>query len=109
MGNSGLRKLLFPGDFVENSYSSIYELKVLDLSKNEVSLSQFFNKVLLVVNIASGSPRASAHLEELQKLSEEYSSDIFEVVAFPSNQFGHEPSDFQTLKEIYKLARFRVF
>jgi len=36
MGNSGLRKLFFPGDIVESQYKSIHEIKVLGLNKEEI-------------------------------------------------------------------------
>ena len=36
MGNSGLRKIFFPGDIVETKYKSVYEVKnVIDLDRKE--------------------------------------------------------------------------
>jgi hypothetical protein len=39
MGNTGLRKLVFPYDYVENKYKSIFDINVIDLDKNEVDLN----------------------------------------------------------------------
>ena len=33
MGNSGLRKIFFPGDIVENKYNNFFELKCMDIDK----------------------------------------------------------------------------
>lgn len=38
MGNSGFRKLLFPGDFVETEYFNAYQTKVVTLEKEEIPL-----------------------------------------------------------------------
>lgn len=34
MGNLGLNKLYFPGDYVETRYKSIYEIDCVDLDLN---------------------------------------------------------------------------
>lgn len=31
MGNSMFRKVMFPGDYVETPYNSIYEIKFMDM------------------------------------------------------------------------------
>jgi len=53
MGNTGLRKLILPLDYVENKYSSLFELKVMDLDKNEINLNQYREKTVLIVNVGS--------------------------------------------------------
>lgn len=35
MGNSGIRKLFFHGDYVETKYDNLFQLKALDLEKKE--------------------------------------------------------------------------
>jgi glutathione peroxidase len=47
-------------------------------------------KKILIVNIASGSEYAAVQLPQLQQLHQLY-KDSLSIVAFPSNDFGHEP------------------
>ncbi|WP_432711731.1 glutathione peroxidase [Pedobacter sp.] len=68
---------------------SIYQFKVKLLNGLEKNLAAYQNKVLLIVNIASGCGFAP-QLEELQKLRAEYKEQGFEVLAFPSNDFGRQ-------------------
>lgn len=39
MGNSGLRKIFFQGDYVETAFSSLYEIDVVDINKEEEPLT----------------------------------------------------------------------
>ena len=72
---------------------SIYAFRVKTIDGNEVKLSKFRGKVLLVVNVASkcGNTPQYAGLESLYK---EKKSQGFAVLGFPANQFGaQEPGD----------------
>ena len=101
MGNSGLRKIFLPGDIVENKYNTIHDLTVIDLDKKEVPLSQYKNKVCLVVNMGSQHQEATTELQELKQLQQQYESRGFQVLGFPSNQFSNEPGNFRQVKECY--------
>ena len=68
---------------------SIYKFNVLRLNGEEVSLNQYKNKVLLIVNTASGCGFTS-QLKDLEALNEEFSHEDFEILAFPSNDFGSQ-------------------
>ena len=73
---------------------SLYDLSFIDIDGNEIQMSKFEGKRLLIVNTASlcGSTPQYA---ELQKIS----SDIA-VLAFPCNQFGNqEPGTEEEIKE----------
>lgn len=35
MGNSGFKKIFFPGDYVETKFNNFFELNALDLDLNE--------------------------------------------------------------------------
>ncbi len=68
---------------------SIYHFKVKNLNGETVMLDHYHNKVLLIVNTASecGFTPQYAELEILYKL---YRNRGFEVLAFPSNDFGKQ-------------------
>ena len=67
--------------------SSIYDFEALQIDGTPVPLSQFKDKVLLIVNTASacGFTPQFAGLEELHKT---YGKGGLVVLGFPCNQFG---------------------
>ena len=65
----------------------IYDYKVKDAAGEEVSLSDYNGKVLLVVNTATGCGFTPQY-DGLQDLYEKYSGQGFEILDFPCNQFG---------------------
>ncbi|WP_206483659.1 glutathione peroxidase [Thalassotalea sp. G2M2-11] len=68
---------------------SIYDFQVIDNKKHTVPLSQYKDKVVLIVNTASacGFTPQYAGLETLYK---QYKEQGFEILAFPCNQFGQQ-------------------
>ena len=68
---------------------SIYDLKVKTSKGEDVSLSDFKGKVLLIVNTATGCGFTPQY-EALEKLYETYHDKGFEILDFPCNQFGHQ-------------------
>jgi len=79
--------------------SALYRITADLLDGSAVSLSSFAGKVLLIVNTASQcgfTPQYTA----LEDLYRDYSSRGFEVLAFPSNQFGNqEPGSAQEIAQ----------
>ncbi len=69
--------------------ADIYNFKVNTLKGKEISLSEYKNKVILIVNTASkcGLTEQYKGLEELYK---KYKSKDFVVIGFPCNQFGNQ-------------------
>ena len=65
----------------------IYDIKVKDSLKKDVSLSKFSGKTLLVVNVASKCGLTPQY-EGLQELYDRYKDRNFVVLGFPCNQFG---------------------
>jgi len=51
MGNTGIKKLLFSGDYCETHYESIHEIEVMDLDRKSQSLCKYNDKVVLIVNV----------------------------------------------------------
>lgn len=97
---------------MSDSAKSIHQFKAKLLNGLEKNLSIYKDKVLLVVNIASGCGFAP-QLKELQELREELKDKGFEVLAFPSNDFGRqEPLEGEQISEFCQVnygVEFPVF
>ncbi|MDD3931281.1 MAG: glutathione peroxidase [Eubacteriales bacterium] len=68
---------------------SIYETTVKGLKGQDISLSDYQGKVLLIVNTATGCGLTPQY-EGLQKLYDDYQEKGFEILDFPCNQFGNQ-------------------
>lgn len=68
---------------------SVHQFKVKLINGTEKNLSAYKNKVLLIVNIASACGFAP-QLKELQELREQLGTTDFEILGFPSNDFGRQ-------------------
>ena len=68
---------------------SIYDYKVKDIDGNEVVMSEFKDKVLIIVNVASKCGFTPQY-EGLQKLYDAYKDQGLVVLGFPCNQFGDQ-------------------
>ncbi|HTD99945.1 MAG TPA: glutathione peroxidase [Mucilaginibacter sp.] len=69
------------------SDNSIYQFNVQQLDGEEISLSDYKDKVLLIVNTASQCG-FTPQLKDLVALKTEFKDQDFEILAFPSNDFG---------------------
>jgi glutathione peroxidase len=73
--------------------TSIYDFNAPQKDKSELPLSEFKNKVLLIVNTASKCGFTPQY-DGLQKLYKDHQDKGFAVLGFPCDQFGHqEPGD----------------
>lgn len=68
---------------------SIYDYSVTDKAGEQVSMKEYENKVLLIVNTATGCG-FTPQFEGLQDLYEKYKDAGFEILDFPCNQFGNQ-------------------
>ena len=71
------------------SAMSIYDFTVKGMKGEDVSLSEFKGKVLLVVNTATGCGFTPQY-DGLEALYEKYRDRGFEILDFPCNQFGNQ-------------------
>lgn len=69
--------------------NSIYRFNVKKLDGEEVSLSEYKDKVLLIVNTASQCG-FTPQLKDLAELKKSFINEDFEILAFPSNDFGQQ-------------------
>ena len=92
--------------------SNIYEFDCKNAQGNAVSLSEYRNKVLLIVNTASKCGFTPQY-EGLNNLHLKYSDKDFSVLGFPCNQFGkQEPGTNEEIQEFCSInfqIEFPVF
>jgi len=81
--------------------TTLYDFSAKALSGEEVSLSEFRGKVLLIVNTASKCGFTPQY-ESLEKLHEDFGPRGFAVLGFPCNQFGQQEPG--TADEIQKFC-----
>jgi len=84
--------------------ASFYDLKTTSLDGKPADLSQYRGKVSLVVNVASKCGYTPQY-EGLEKLQRELKGKGFNVLGFPSNDFGgQEPGTAQEIAAFCKLT-----
>ena len=83
---------------------SLYDYSVKDRTGNEVSLEQYRDKVVLVVNTATGCGFTPQY-KELEEMYEKYHDQGLEILDIPCNQFaGQTPG---TDDEIHEFCTLR--
>ncbi len=82
---------------------NIYDICVQDSHGGEVKMSEFKNKTLLIVNVASKCGLTPQYVG-LQKIFDEFKDRNFLVLGFPCNQFGgQEPGSNQEISEFCEI------
>lgn len=82
---------------------SVHEFVVKNQKGEDVSLSQYKGKVLLIVNTATKCGFTPQY-EELEALYEKYHEQGFEVLDFPCNQFFHQaPESDEEINQVCSL------
>ena len=80
-----------------------YDLKVTARDGSEVSMRDFENKVVLVVNTATGCG-FTPHYKPLEEMYEKYHDKGFEIIDVPCNQFaGQTPGTDEEIHEFCTL------
>ncbi len=86
-----------------NTEANIQKFKVKDINLNDVDLSAYEGKVLMIVNVASKCGFTGQY-EALQNMYQEYKDRGFEVLGFPCNDFGgQEPGTLEEIKDFCSL------
>lgn len=83
---------------------NIYNYSVLNGTGEKVSLEEYKGKVLLIINSATECGFTPQY-DEIQDLYEKYGEQGFEVLDFPSNQFGNQAPG--TNEEIQSFCSLR--
>ena len=92
---------------------TVYDFTVKDRKGNDVSLSEYKGKVLLIVNTATGCG-FTPHYDPLEAMYKDLRDKDFEILDFPCNQFANQaPEDdegihnFCTLKFGTEFPQFK--
>jgi len=82
---------------------SVFDFTVKDINGQDISLSQYKGKFLLIVNVASKCGFTPQYTG-LEQLFEELKDNVV-VLGFPCNQFGsQEPGDAEEIKNFCSLT-----
>ena len=81
----------------------LYDFNVKDIYGEDISMSEYEGKVVLVVNTASKCGFTD-QFEGLEELYKDYKDKGFEILGFPCNQFGNqEPGSHKEIAEFCRL------
>jgi glutathione peroxidase len=87
------------------SDKSIYQFNIKKLNGEEISLADYKDKVLLIVNTASQCG-FTPQLKELAELKNEFAGKDFEILGFPSNDFGgQEPLEGEAITTFCEIQQ----
>jgi len=109
---AGLTKQYNSAANISNQSKTIYDFVVQDIDGNDVSLSKYQNKVVLIVNVATYWSLTKTNYAELNQLHEKYSPDLA-ILAFPANLITQqEPGTNEQIKKFAledKGVKFDMF
>lgn len=82
---------------------SVFDFQVKSIDGKDVALSQYKGKAVLIVNTASQCGYTPQY-KGLEELYQAYKAKGFEILAFPSNDFGaQEPGSNEEIKKFCEL------
>ena len=83
---------------------NIYDIKITNRKGEEVDMSSFKGKVLLIVNTATGCGFTPQY-KGLEELYQKYNAQGLEILDFPCNQFGNQAPGSD--EEIHEFCTFK--
>ncbi|MBR3512244.1 MAG: glutathione peroxidase [Clostridia bacterium] len=83
---------------------SIYDYSIKNRNGEEISMSNYEGKVLIIVNTATGCGFTPQY-EGLENLYKKYHDDGLEILDFPCNQFGNQAPGSDD--EIHQFCTFK--
>ncbi|QNM85827.1 glutathione peroxidase [Polaribacter pectinis] len=82
--------------------TNIYDIKINSLQNKAIDLSEYKNKFILFVNVASKCGFTSQY-KEMEELSSQYKENLV-VIGVPCNQFGkQEPGNASEIQEFCEV------
>ena len=98
---------LFSSGAISNYDKLAYDFNFTDLDGSLLKLSEFKNKVIVVVNVASQCGFTKQY-EDMQKMWNKYESKGLVIIGVPSNDFGkQEPGSSKEIKNFCE-AKFGI-
>ena len=94
---------LFSQNISANYEKLAYDFNFNDLDGSPLNLSEYKNKVIVVVNVASQCGFTSQY-EDMQKIWIEYKSKGVVVIGVPSNDFNQELTTDKEIQDFCKLT-----
>ena len=92
--------------------SELYDINIKDNNLNNVEMSEYKGKILLIVNVASKCGFTPQY-KDLENLYKKYKDQGLEVLGFPCNQFGaQEPGSNEEIQSFCNLnynVTFKLF
>ena len=100
--------MLFSSAAIAGNYSKLaYDFSFNDIDGSKLSLSEFQNKVIIVVNVASQCGFTSQY-EDMQKIWDSYQKKGVIMIGVPTNDFGNqEPGTNNEIKNFCE-AKFGI-
>ena len=100
--------MLFSSTAIAENYNKLaYNFSFNDLDGSKLNLSEFKNKVIIVVNVASQCGFTSQY-EDMQKIWDSYQKKGIIMIGVPSNDFGNqEPGSNSEIKNFCE-AKFGI-
>ncbi|EPS65586.1 glutathione peroxidase, partial [Genlisea aurea] len=89
------------------SPQSVFDFTVKDAKNNDLDLSIYRGKVLLIVNVASKCGMTNSNYTELNQIYDQYKKQGLEILAFPCNQFGEEEPESNDIISEFVCSRFK--
>jgi glutathione peroxidase len=97
--------------FLKNSMSenskTFYDFKINSINGEELNLSIFKDKTILLVNVASKCGFTKQY-DDLQKLYDNYKENGLIVIGIPSNQFGSQEPGTETEIKNFCETNFNI-
>ncbi|XP_046746588.1 probable phospholipid hydroperoxide glutathione peroxidase isoform X1 [Diprion similis] len=88
---------------------SVYDFTAKSIKDEDVPLSKYAGRVLLIVNVASKCGLTPTNYKELNELHEQYNEKGLSILAFPCNQFnGQEPGGSDEICSFADRQKFQV-
>ena len=98
---------LFSSNVLGNYEKLAYEFKFQDLDGSELKLSEYKDKVVIIVNVASRCGFTSQY-EDMQTIWDKYQNKGVVMIGVPSNDFGNqEPGNSSEIKNFCE-AKFGI-
>ena len=90
----------------ENS-KTFYDFKINSINGEELNLSSFIGKTVLLVNVASKCGFTKQY-DDLQKLYDDFKEKGLVVIGIPSNQFGGQEPDTESEIKNFCETNFNI-